>query len=183
MTRWPVEGVTAAVVEAVHHLTVEALDPVYRRPMRPVEASTRDHDAVKALALAIRRNDAPAFVVALDASDRRLQTNRWLKIEGFRVGPEIVAEVLGARKHRQRVCGQEIRERVQRLAGVGPHPRPDAAVGRRGIPLAAHAVGLLENDRLETFLLERLGGDQAAWAGPDHRYAMSLLTRRCHASS
>jgi hypothetical protein len=44
--------------------------------------------------------------------------------------------------------------------------------------LAAHAVGLLEDDGLETLLLERLGGDQAARPGPDHRHAMSLSARR-----
>ena len=177
------EGVTAAVVEAVHHLAREALEPLDHRPVRPVEAPARDHDAVEALAAAVAGDDTPASVVALDASDRRLQTNRSIKIEGLRIGAEIVAEILEARKHGHRLRGREVRERVQRLAGVGAHPRPDAAVGRRGVPLAAHAVGLLEDDGLETLLLERLGGDQAARAGPDNRHATSLVTRRWHGPS
>src|SRR6266542_1341767 len=165
-------------MEAVHHLAREAFEPLNYRPVRPVEAPARDHDAVEALAASVAGDNSPASVVALDILDRRLQTNRSTKIEGLRIGPEIVAELLDARKHGHRLGGWEVRERVQRLAGVRAHPRPDAAVGRRAVPLATDSVGLLEDGGIETFLLERLGGDQAARAGPDNRHATSLVARR-----
>jgi hypothetical protein len=67
--------------------------------MRPVEAPARDHDAIEALAASVAGEDTPASVVALDALDPRLQANQSMQIEGLRLGAEIVAELLDARKH------------------------------------------------------------------------------------
>ena len=106
----------------MHHLAREVIEPFDHRLARPVEAPTRDHDAVEALAASVAGDDSPASVIALDASDRCLQPNRLIKIERLGIGAEIVAELLEARKHGHRLGGREVRERVQRLAGVGAHP-------------------------------------------------------------
>jgi hypothetical protein len=92
------EGVTTAVVEAVHHFAREGLKPF---ECRPVETPALHHHAVKALATAIAGDDTPVPAVTRDPVDRRLQADGPLKSEGSGVGPEIVTELFETREHGQ----------------------------------------------------------------------------------